>query len=48
MIGPGETKVAHYPDEFIEIDEMVKASKVFARTILDWCGTTRTDNDTIG
>ncbi|MDZ4713922.1 MAG: peptidase [Cytophagales bacterium] len=48
VIGPGETKVAHYPDEFIEVDEMVRASKVFARTILDWCGTTRADNDTIG
>jgi acetylornithine deacetylase len=37
VIGPGETKVAHYPDEFIDISEMVKASKVFAGMILDWC-----------
>jgi acetylornithine deacetylase len=37
VIGPGETKVAHYPDEFIEISEMVKASQVFAHMSLDWC-----------
>ena len=38
VIGPGETKMAHYPNEFIEVNEMIKASKVFANTILDWCG----------
>jgi len=37
VIGPGETKVAHYPNEFIEASEMVKAAKVFAHVILDWC-----------
>ena len=37
VIGPGETKLAHYPDEFIDLSEMVKASKVFAHTIIDWC-----------
>lgn len=39
VIGPGETRVAHYPDEFIELEEVVKASKLFALTILEWCGT---------
>lgn len=38
VIGPGETRLAHYPDEFIDIGEMTKAAKVFARVILDWCG----------
>ncbi|MBK5280225.1 MAG: peptidase [Bacteroidia bacterium] len=37
VIGPGETKVAHYPNEFIDLNEMIKASKVFANTILVWC-----------
>jgi acetylornithine deacetylase len=37
IIGPGETKVAHYPNEFIDLDEVIKASKVFAHTILSWC-----------
>ncbi len=39
VIGPGETKLAHYPDEFIDIDEMIRASKVFAHTLVEWCGT---------
>jgi acetylornithine deacetylase len=37
IIGPGETKVAHYPNEFIDLNEVIKASKVFAHTILAWC-----------
>jgi acetylornithine deacetylase len=37
VIGPGETKVAHYPNEFIEVNEMINASKVFASVILEWC-----------
>jgi acetylornithine deacetylase len=37
IIGPGETKVAHYPNEFIDLDEVIKAAKVFANTILSWC-----------
>ncbi len=39
VIGPGETSVAHYPNEFIELEEVVKAAKLFALTILKWCGT---------
>lgn len=39
VIGPGETSVAHYPNEFIELEKVVKASKLFALTILKWCGT---------
>jgi len=38
VIGPGETRMAHYPDEFIDIHEMINASKVFARTLINWCG----------
>lgn len=37
IIGPGETKVAHYPNEFIDMDEMIKAAKLFAHTIFSWC-----------
>jgi acetylornithine deacetylase len=37
VIGPGETRVAHYPNEFIDLSTMILASKLFARTILDWC-----------
>ncbi len=37
VIGPGETRVAHYPDEYIEIDKMIEAAKLFAGVIIDWC-----------
>lgn len=39
IIGPGETRLAHYPDEYIEAAEMIRAAKVFAHLLLDWCGT---------
>ncbi len=38
IIGPGVTALAHYPDEYIEIDEMIKAARYFSRVIIDWCG----------
>jgi len=37
IIGPGETKVAHYPNEFIDLGEVIQASKLFAHTIISWC-----------
>lgn len=38
VIGPGETKVAHFPNEFIEINEVIEAAKLFALTLTSWCG----------
>ncbi|WP_088043688.1 peptidase [Bacillus sp. EAC] len=38
VFGPGETKVAHYPNEYIDLDELIQCSKVIAYTLLDWCG----------
>ena len=37
VIGPGETKVAHYPNEFIDLQEVALAAKLFANMILEWC-----------
>jgi acetylornithine deacetylase len=37
VIGPGETRMAHYPNEFIELAEVIKAAKLFALTIIQWC-----------
>ncbi|MDM5154841.1 peptidase [Bacillus sp. DX1.1] len=37
VFGPGETKVAHYPNEYIEVDKMIAAAKIIACTLLDWC-----------
>ncbi len=38
VIGPGETKVAHFPNEFIDLGEVIKAAKLFALTLTSWCG----------
>ncbi len=38
VIGPGETKVAHYPNEYIEIKEILQAARLFALTLITWCG----------
>ncbi|PGL70903.1 peptidase [Bacillus sp. AFS055030] len=38
VFGPGETKVAHYPDEFIDLDQMFLAAEIIAHTLIDWCG----------
>lgn len=38
VFGPGETKVAHYPDEYIDLDQMFLAAEIIACTLIDWCG----------
>ncbi|KQL33955.1 acetylornithine deacetylase [Bacillus sp. FJAT-25509] len=38
VFGPGETKVAHYPNEYIDLDELFRCAEVIAHTLLDWCG----------
>ncbi|MFD3450033.1 peptidase [Microbacteriaceae bacterium 4G12] len=37
IFGPGETKVAHYPNEYIDLNQMVSAAEIFACMLLDWC-----------
>jgi len=38
VFGPGSTSFhVHGPNEFLPIDQLVTATKVYARTILDWC-----------
>ena len=37
MYGPGNLLVAHAPDEYIEIDELMVATKTYALTTMDWC-----------
>ncbi|MEH7452280.1 peptidase [Gottfriedia acidiceleris] len=38
VFGPGETKVAHYPNEYIDLDELFRCAEIIAYTLLDWCG----------
>lgn len=36
--GPGNLRVAHAPNEYVEIDDLVDAAKAYAMTIAEWCG----------
>lgn len=38
VIGPGTTRLAHYPDESIEIAPMLDCARLFSRVIVSWCG----------
>lgn len=38
VFGPGETAMAHYPDEYIVLDRIVESAHIIALTLLDWCG----------
>jgi acetylornithine deacetylase len=37
--GPGDLSRAHAPDEWIGIDELLLAARLYARAIVAWCGT---------
>lgn len=36
-IGPGDARLAHQADEYVEIEELVTCTKMIASIILDWC-----------
>ncbi|HSC90267.1 MAG TPA: ArgE/DapE family deacylase [Gaiellaceae bacterium] len=36
--GPGDLRRAHAPDEWVGIDELELAARLYARTIVAWCG----------
>ncbi|NGQ97075.1 peptidase [Brevibacillus sp. SYP-B805] len=38
VFGPGVTQVAHYPNEYIELDTIFQCAEIFALTLLEWCG----------
>ncbi|MBM4762022.1 peptidase [Bacillus sp. B15-48] len=38
VFGPGETKVAHDANEYIELQSMLDSAVIIALTILNWCG----------
>lgn len=37
-IGPGDLRVAHAPNEFVDISELMDATKIYALSIVEWCG----------
>lgn len=36
-LGPGDSKLAHQADEYIEVEEYIQCIKLIADIILDWC-----------
>ena len=38
VFGPGETKLAHDANEYIEIDKIIVAAEIIALSIIEWCG----------
>ena len=36
-IGPGDPRLAHQADEYVEIEELVTCTKMIASILLDWC-----------
>lgn len=39
VFGPGVTEKAHFPNEYIDIENVFKVAEIIALTIVDWCGT---------
>jgi acetylornithine deacetylase len=37
VFGPGTTEVAHHPNEYISIDNMLDCAEIIALTLLEWC-----------
>jgi acetylornithine deacetylase/succinyl-diaminopimelate desuccinylase family protein len=38
IFGPGRIAQAHSPDEYVEVDQLIKACKVMALSAAAWCG----------
>ena len=38
IFGPGRIAQAHSPDEYVEVEQLVSASKAIALTAAEWCG----------
>lgn len=37
-LGPGSIEVAHAANEYVEIEDLVDVAKIYALTIVEWCG----------
>lgn len=37
--GPGDPKIAHQADEYVELEEYIRCIKILAEMILEWCET---------
>lgn len=37
VFGPGTTSMAHYTDEYVELDKMFKTAEIMTLAIIEWC-----------
>lgn len=37
LFGPGDIRQAHRPDEFVEVDQLMKAARILAVSVVRWC-----------
>lgn len=37
IFGPGISSLAHFPNEYIEIDKIFEAAEIIALSVIDWC-----------
>ena len=37
VFGPGTTSMAHFTDEYVELDKLFKTAEIIALSIIDWC-----------
>ena len=40
LFGPGDVRLAHSANEYVEIEEVILSLKIIANLIVDWCGET--------
>ena len=41
MFGAGDIAMAHAPNEYVKVDELIKNAKVMALMMAQWCGVNR-------
>jgi acetylornithine deacetylase/succinyl-diaminopimelate desuccinylase-like protein len=41
VFGPGDVRIAHGRDEFVDVEEVVAAARSLVLAVLDWCGEAR-------
>ncbi|MFD2372068.1 peptidase [Brevibacillus sp. GCM10020057] len=44
VVGPGVTQVAHYPNEYIVLDDVFRCAEIFALALIEWCGIADTNS----
>ena len=38
VFGPGTTNMAHFPNEYIQLDHVFETAQIIAHTLVEWCG----------